>query len=154
MDLRRQFDASAVAHLGRNVAPLSAVPATPRAEIRSRSPTIRSPPSSSSGESGDAEAVLAVLVFEYIDIRNGRFHKLLLREDGKVKMLSYCGPVRDSTWHGWWDRSSFGHLDVSVSYRGFHEKLISIHPLRFLALVFVWSFVKADLKPSFQKYRE
>ena len=63
-----------VAVFGRYVAPLSAVPATPRAETRSRSPI-----ASSSGESGDAEAVLAVSVFEYIDIRNCRFHKLLLR---------------------------------------------------------------------------
>ena len=54
------------------------------------------------------------------------FTKLLLREDGKVKMLSYQGAVRDSTWHGWWTRDASGHLEVSVSYRGFNPKLISI----------------------------
>ena len=154
MDLRPQFDTSAVADLGRYVAPLSAVPATPRAEIRSRSPTIRSPPSSSSGESGDAEEVLTVSHFEYIDIPSGRYHRLLLRQDGMVRMLSYCGSVRDSTWHGWWAESPLGHLDVYVSYRGIHGTLICIHPPQITGAGLRTVFCEGRLKAIVAKVRE
>ena len=104
------------------------VPVTPRAEARSRSPIFRTPPARSSDESGDAEELLTVSDYEYFDIHSCRYHRLLLRQDGKVRMLSYCGYVRDSTWHGWWNESSLGHLDVHVSYRGIDLKLININP--------------------------
>ena len=116
-----------------HVVPLVAAPATSGDQGPGvGSGTRRGSPTNSSGESHDESEsgshVLAVSVFEYIDICSSRFHKLLLREDGKVKMLSYGGLVRDSNWHGCWTRAVSGRLDISVSCRGSNEQRLSIQP--------------------------